>query len=114
KHAACCLLPCRRITNSKESGNSSSLQSGARAMVQLSLWGLLSKEREASLRQPLLRELLRLPVRVPSLSVASRLVMTRPVPPPPPRVVASPGPPFPAVAGRGVYGFAPRLICALG
>src|SRR5262249_6517332 len=82
KHAACCLLPCRRITNSKESGNSSSLQSGARAMVQLSLWGLLSKEREASLRQPLLRELLRLPVRVPSVSVASRLVMTRPVPPP--------------------------------
>ena len=30
-------------------------------MVQLSLWGLLSQEVEASLRQPLLRELLRLP-----------------------------------------------------
>src|SRR5262249_12241076 len=30
-------------------------------MVQLSLWELLSQEREASLRQPLLRELLRLP-----------------------------------------------------
>src|SRR6516162_2879621 len=31
-------------------------------MVQLSLWGLLSQEVEASLRQPLLRELLRLPI----------------------------------------------------
>src|SRR5262245_36262198 len=39
------------------------LQSGARAIVQLSLWGLLSQEGEAlvrqSLRQPLLRQLLR-------------------------------------------------------
>src|SRR5262249_49623759 len=37
-------------------------QRRARAMVQLSLAGLLSQEVEASLRQPLLRELLRLPI----------------------------------------------------
>src|SRR5262249_37696361 len=41
-------------------------------MVQLSLWRLLSKEGEPSLRQPLLRELLRLPAlpRLPKLPLS--------------------------------------------
>src|SRR5262249_44413412 len=48
-------------------------------MVQLSLWGLLSKEGEASLRQPLLRELLRLPAlpRLPELPLSLLLVIRR-------------------------------------
>src|SRR5215469_1371630 len=47
-------------------------------MVQLSLWGLLSQEGEAlvrqSLRQPLLRELLRLPVLPRLLELAPSLL----------------------------------------
>src|SRR5262245_24754426 len=48
-------------------------------MVQLSLWGLLSQEGEASLRQPLLRELLRLPAlpRLLELPLSLLLVIRR-------------------------------------
>ena len=37
-------------------------KAGPERWFRLSLWGLLSQEVEASLRQPLLRELLRLPI----------------------------------------------------
>ena len=59
------------------------LQRGARAFFQLSLWGLLSQEGEArirqSLRQPLLRELLRLSIllRLPELPFSLLLVIRR-------------------------------------
>src|SRR5262249_54387022 len=48
-------------------------------MVQLSLWGLLSQEGETSLRQSLLRELLRLPAlpRLLELPLSLLLVIRR-------------------------------------